>query len=308
MFLDRNIYKEEQRSMVDYLNEHYEYCYLESMHYINSHQKTDTIITGLSYGLSGIESNLLSGNVLNLSMNSQDLYYDFLHIKRAVADAKGSISTCIITLGYYSFFYDLSRGSLAWKSAWTYMPLFSDTHHANYVDLDTLDFTCSDECRNFYHSFFEENPSFWGKAMLREHMCKTITEKGGWAKLSASERDREAYELVQKHNHHIIHEDTCLENIIIFRNMISFLVANHIRPIVAILPFSKEYLKYINPSYKEVLMTVLEELPDDILIDFIDMNEIDIFTDEDILDSNHVNHKGALKATKIMNGIINHSF
>ena len=102
MFLKKDGYCENQHQMVDCLNAHYEYCYLESMHYINSIQETDTIITGLSYGLDGLESNLMNGKVLNFSMHSQDLYYD------------------------------LSCSSNKRKCLGTYIPLFSDGHHAEF--------------------------------------------------------------------------------------------------------------------------------------------------------------------------------
>ncbi|MBQ6886535.1 MAG: hypothetical protein IJN54_03370 [Lachnospiraceae bacterium] len=304
MFLKKEGYCENQHPMVDYLNAHYEYCYLESMHYINSIQETTTIITGLSYGLDGLESNLMNGKVLNFSMHSQDLYYDFMHIKRAVLNSQKRITQCIITLGYYSFFYDLSCSSNKWKCLGTYIPLFSDGHHAEFARSSADEAWCNNkEFIRFYHSFFEETGSFYGAAISREHTVLGVTQKGGWLSLNASERDYEAYQLAQKHNNHILHKETYNENIEIFYNMISFLIEHNIRPIVTVLPSSKEYLRYIDPTYKEILMSDLELLP--YCIDFIDMNEIDLFTDEDILDSDHLNYFGAIKASVLMDGVIN---
>lgn len=303
MFLKKDGYCENQHQMVDCLNAHYEYCYLESMHYINSIQETDTIITGLSYGLDGLESNLMSGKVLNFSMHSQDLYYDFMRIKRAVLNSNKSIKQCIITLGYYSLFYDLSRSSNSWKCLGTYIPLFSDGHHTEFGRNPGDELWCNnDEFIRFYHSFFEESGSFYGAAISREHTCLGVTKKGGWLNMTASERDLEAHQLAQNHNRHILHKDTYSENIEIFNNMIEFLSEHHIRPIIAILPSSKEYLKYIDPAYKEVLMRDLEELP--YCIDYIDMNDIELFNEEDILDSDHLNYFGAIKASVLMDGVI----
>lgn len=306
MFLDINAYDINMQPAVEYLNENYEYCYLESMHYINSCRDITTIITGLSYGLDGLESKLFTGNTINLSMHSQDLYYDYQHIKKAVKNSKNSIKQCIITLGYYSLFYDLSRSSNSWKCMWTYMPLFSDTHNAdtNGMEIPVI----KEEYEKFYRSFFQENQSFYGRAILREHTTPKVAQRGGWICLDVAERDKVAFELAQKHNKHLVHIDTFNENKAILRDMINFLVENNIRPIITILPVSKEYLKYIDCSYKEILLNVLDEISCNMNIDFVDMNDLDFFTESDILDSDHLNYNGALKATVLLDGVINNLF
>lgn len=305
MFLKKEDYEENQYEMVEYLNKYYEYCYLESMHYINAFEETNTIITGLSYGLNGLESDLMiSGNTLNFCMHSQDLYYDFLHVKRAVMNSKGKIKTCIITLGYYSFFYDLSRSSNSSKILTTYIPLFNDEHHMEVADNLRKSNQCNNECIKFYHSFFKrEKRSFYNRAISRERTSQIAWEKGGWLNISASERDWEAYQLAEKHNRHILHGDTYIENVSIFNDMIFFLIEHRIRPIVTILPVSKEYLKYIKPAYKELMLSNLETLP--YSVEYVDMNDTDIFTEEDILDSDHLNYKGAIKASVLMDEVIN---
>lgn len=304
MYLDVDIYNKEEQPMVDFLNKNYEYCYLESMHYFNKKfQNTTSIITGLSYGLDGLESRLLKGNAINFLMHSQDLYYDFLHIKKAVENSGKTINNCIITLGYYSLFYDLSLSNNGWKCFETYMPLFSDMHHAEFKGAVLPSFSCPDKYREFYHSFFQEKRSYYGEAVLREYTCIDISEKGGWLNLSADERDQEAYELAQKHNRHLKHRDTFIENKSILGNMIRFLVERNIRPIITILPVSKEYLKYIDSTYREELLSVLDEVSCGINLDFIDLNDTDFFGADELLDCDHLNSKGAIKATMLMNEV-----
>ena len=308
MYLDKKTYDEKEAPMVDYLNKNYEYCYLESMHYLNSCQNTDLIITGMSYGLDGVDSTLLKGNVLNFSMHSQDLYYDYLHIKKAVEDSQNSISQCVLTLGYYSLFYDLSLSSSGWKCLKTYKPLFADVHHAKAVNIDMGNDMCDDACTEFYHTFFNKNRSYYGPAIIREFTSIPITKKGGWINLDSKERDEAAFELAQKHNKHIKHKETFEENKQILNNIFNFLKMNHIRVIIAILPFSKEYLKYIDSNYKTILLSVLEEITEDMKVDFVDMNDMEYFSDEDFLDSDHLNRKGAIKATVLLDGVLNHLY
>ena len=41
---------------------------------------------------------------------------------------------------------------------------------------------------------------------------------------------------------------------------------------------------------------------------FVDMNDMEYFSDEDFLDSDHLNRKGAIKATVLLDGVLNHLY
>ena len=302
MLLNRDLFEENDRAKVDFLNRHYEFCYLESMHYFNKIEKMKTIITGLSYGITGLESDIIGGNTINFSMHAQELYYDYMHIKRAI-DNSDSISSCVITLGYYSLYYDLSFTKNKYKCFKTYLPLFSDMHHLESMKLyPGLEIISPKDDLGFAHQFGKRNRSFWGRAILREHSAPKISALGGWLKLSQEEREKNAFEQTQLHNKHIKYIETYKENVQILNNILALLNRHHIRTIVVILPFSKEYLKYINPLYKESIMQVLEESP--YPVDFMDMNEEVIFYETDMLDSDHLNLKGAKKASLLVKGIV----
>ena len=124
MYLSKETANIEDKQLIDCFNDNYEFFYLDSMHYICENREIDTIITGLSYGMDGIDAEQLSFPSLNFSMRAQDLYYDFLHAQYAVKKNKGKIKRCIITLGLYSLHYDLSLSSNKFKCIKIYEPLF----------------------------------------------------------------------------------------------------------------------------------------------------------------------------------------
>lgn len=299
MFLVKELVDYKYQECVDYLNENYEYCYLDSMHYLNEQQEATAIITGLSYGLNGIDAQALNTpRAINLSMHSQDLYYDFLHAKRAILNGKGKFQKCFITMGYYSLFYDLSLSSSKYKYFKTYMPLFRDSHHALSTDVDYPSHPGENALNKlFARSFFLQNPSFYGAAIQREW----IAAASNWQQLSPQQKAESAFSLTSKHNKHILHPKTLKDNILIMNQYISFLEQNDIQPIVLILPFTKEYMAFIRKEYKEILLHSLEPLP--YRIDFLDMNDLDIFDEEDFVDADHLSDCGALKATHIINDI-----
>lgn len=69
-----------------------------------------------------------------------------------------------------------------------------------------------------------------------------------------------------------------------------------------VFPFTKWYNQYINPQYKEDIYQLLDNL--DLPVEFLDMNELDYFTDSDFLDTDHLNDIGAEKASKVLNDFV----
>ena len=301
MYLSKEAVNVRDRALVDCFNDNYEYFYLDSMHYLCEKEEIDTIVTGLSYGMDGIDTKMLSTPALNFSMRAQDLYYDFLHASYAIKNSKVKIKQCIITLGLYSLNYDLSLSSSKYKCVKTYVPLFGDSHHAPKAELGT-EGKVWDECRRFAHEFFMQNPSFYGDAITRKHTSVYAASRGGWSNLSKEQRAEYAHNLAEKHNKHIKHKDTFDENSIILKDYIKFLVENEVRPIVLILPFSREYSESISPIYLEKILEVLEGM--EYAIDYINMNESDCFDTDDFSDADHLNEKGAAKATALMDAFL----
>ena len=297
MFLSSEITDEKNQYWVDYLSQHYDYCYLKNMHYINEHREINTIITGLSYGLNGVEATEMDA-AINFSMHSQDLFYDFLHVKRAVQNGKGKIRKCYITMGYYSLFYDMSLSNNKYKCYSIQGPLFGTFHHAEAPKI-LFDMKPDHLCEIFAREFFLQHPSYYGVAVTREQRCPLYSSyPNGWQEMTMEQRDKTAHAIALRHNKFGKYKETLMENINILVNYINFLFQNNITPIILYLPFSEEYRKYIMKEYKEITLKILNKMP--YHIEYLDLNETDIFETQDFLDADHLNQKGAIKATNLL--------
>jgi len=84
MFLKEDFLPSDKRYLIKYLNSNYDYCYLSAMHNIQEINRPEIIVTGSSHGLDAINAADLPMNAINLSMHTQDLYYDYLNLKKAV--------------------------------------------------------------------------------------------------------------------------------------------------------------------------------------------------------------------------------
>ena len=308
MFLDKNNYDKKDWNNVIFLNEFYEYCYMESMHYFQKQLKnTEIIITGLSYGLDDIDTGLINRPAINFSMHSQDLYYDIRHILMAISDdTNKTIKHCIFTLGYYSLFYDLSKSSNKNKCAFAYYPLFDDLH--NFYNTNEKLGKISTLLKQpnfiyFYRNYFINNPSFYGPAInMEQTVSSDIFENGGWAEISQQQRWKDAEELTNHHNKHINHNETFIENVNNLREIFGFLEQSNIRIHVMVMPFSKEYCNLINPQYKSIILDTLNLFEQ--TINFIDFNDYDFFDEDDYLNSDHLNKNGAKKMSGILNSLL----
>ena len=126
---------------LQYTWNNYDYCYLKAMHEKNKTIGTETIIVGSSYTMNGVINENITGGCINFSIQSQDIYYDFQNIKKAVEEGKKKIKNCIINIGYYSLYYDISRGKTIWALIpRVYYALFGDAHHLCLeMAIDTLE-------------------------------------------------------------------------------------------------------------------------------------------------------------------------
>lgn len=116
-----------------YLKKNYDYTWLKTMllKASKSCQKADsTLITGSSHALYGFDERMWN-NAINVSMHSQDIYYDYLCAKNIIANSRHQITKCFIVLGYYIAYQDLSRSNIMREKMITkiYYPIFHDAHN-----------------------------------------------------------------------------------------------------------------------------------------------------------------------------------
>ncbi len=310
-----------QRICLDYLTKNYDLCYLSAMHHKNRDVGADTIIVGSSHAMNGIIENELSfaGDVIQYCISSQDLYFDFEHIKKAVFEMKKPIKRCLINLGYYMLYQDLSLSTMVRVIIPSvYLNLFGDNAYHNWPEAkkeDPLSKITFDEemypgelmgklCEFWAEKALIEQSSYYGDLLARENCNMLGVKKVKWSSLS--DADRRAYaenRVLNGHNKHIEHIKTREENGRILYDMVKFLADKNIKTYFFITPYTDDYMRIIDPRYKDDIVKALSDLP--YPVEFFDMNDIkQEFDDSDFLDSDHLNLQGAHKATALLNSFI----
>lgn len=310
-----------QRICLNYLYGNYDLCYLSAMHHKNRDFGADTIIVGSSHAMNGIIENELTsaGEVIQYCISSQDLYYDFEHIKRAVLEMKKPIQRCLINLGYYMFYQDLSLSKMVREIISTvYLNLFGETKYHNWPEAEKKDpfsnISFDEEmyqrewiqnvCEVWSEQAVLEQSSYYGNLLTRENNNMLGVKKVQWGALS--DADRRIYadnRVINGHNKHIMHIKTREENDEILYEMVKYLSDNNIKTYFFITPYTYEYMSRIDPRYKEDIFKTLSDLP--YQVEFFDMNDVSQeFDDYDFIDSDHLNLQGAHKATALLNSFI----
>lgn len=296
-----------------YLWNNYDYCFLKAMHEKNRRTGCKTIIAGSSHAMNGIVEKEMQEETINFSISSQDLYFDFLNVKRAMEEGKKRIENCVINVGYYMFYQDLSLSkTMGHLMTSVYGPLFGDTH--NYVmettklpgggygengGMHPADWK-QQLCEEFAGAYFKREDSYYGELKAREQNNLLLAKGIVWSNLTEEEKDVYAVRRTADHNRlkrHIVSRE---ENGKIVEEMVKYLHGKGIKPVFVIFPFTKYYNKYIDADYKKDIFSLLDSLS--LEVEFLDMNDYsDLFGDDDFLDTDHLNLNGAVKASRLLN-------
>ncbi|MDY7992393.1 hypothetical protein UY286_15460 [Paenibacillus polymyxa] len=284
----------------------YEYNFVYSnLERAMNDKSIEVIITGMSYSLHGVDTDLLWKKGVKLCWASQDIYYDHLLTKKAVEHNK-NIKYCIVGMAYFSFDMDLSQlKTQSYSIDKIYFPLLKDSHHhtppviyTEPIGINQIDkyFTIPNVLNDkellkslastaglLIHSELHE--SIWNRP------CENIPLE--WL---GQKRAR----LHSKQDY----PKTRTENIEIFKSFFTMLKENDIKPIVVIYPTSSYYAPYLNPNLKLRFYQLLNELQEEHNFDIYDYFESELFNESDFADVDHLNKKGAAKMTSILNSIL----
>jgi hypothetical protein len=306
---------------VSYLYKNYDLCYLKAMHTKNANDGADTIIVGSSHAMNGIiESNLRNmGDVIQFSTSSQDFFYDYQHVKLAIQQRKKKIKCCIINFGYYMLYQDLSKSKLLEPIVTRiYMNLFGENCSHNLKNaqrcepFSLLNFAkemypenaIRELCEFWCEKAMLEQATYYGELMSREQTNMLGVQKVIWDQMTPLEKKEYATQrTIDGHNKLIKYTESRNENVTILNDMVRLLNDNGIRIVFCVMPYTKYYNDLIDKRYKAEIFNVLDAMK--YPVEFFDLNEYsDDFDDNDFMDSDHLNFKGANKATALLDQLL----
>lgn len=292
-----------------YLGRNYDFLWLKTMLDKCSFAPAgSTLITGSSHALNGIWEGAWR-HAINCSMHSQDIYYDYLCARRAITSARRehSFNKCLIIMGYYIAFQDLSSSKVSRESMVSniYYPIFHDSHNwktpAGHDPWDWVEGAPA-EIKCICEQAAEQAILSEGTYYSRFRSRGTFFDLKGktWAQIPEQERQAMGRLRAESHNKIFQHKESFAENKKILQEFVSFLYAHEVLPVVVITPFTPEYNRFVLPEMRESVLELVDSVREE--VHYVDFNEDagGIFALSDFMDTDHLSAAGAKKVSEIL--------
>ena len=295
-----------KENIVNEYEYHHEFFYLKYQLEISQNSSIDTVISGNSYAVYGIENSMMDNSV-NISIPSQDIYYSTRLIYK-VLENNDYIKRIILIMPYNWFFSDLSKvkdpleKSKLYK---VYKPILGDVHNCvllhprrNYVyesnifDVQRLlnDYITADMLSDFFNRNFDRESHamrLWDDTTLR------------WNELMPDQKKKAALCRTQNNNTLIKRKNNYFSNSNIFREFVNDLYNKGISVISVVPPATLSYRSFYLNDFKDEYYYQMSLLDGKIKV--YDMFSDDSFSDNDFVDMDHLNAIGAVKFTTKIN-------
>jgi hypothetical protein len=251
----------------------------------------ETLVTGISYALSGFNEECFLKKSFKFAFYSQDLYYDYKTAKYLIENKYEKIKSIrhvLIGLCYYSFQYDLSLSSISSKVL-LYYEVLNDCHHKMDVEKVFNEFKINKDIGEKIIRKDEQNNYNlnWSSTGLN-----SIEDKWETGRKQAEIDCRKDY------------PETVRENTQVFKNYLNLLKEKNIKPIVVVYPASKYYTMCFSSRIENEFKRIIHETHKEYDFQYYDFFRLELFNDSDFEDVSHLNVNGSVKFTNILNNTI----
>lgn len=248
-------------------------------------RQVKTLVLGHSHNLYGIRPTLLGEGAFNLAFDSQSYRYDNYLLQHYPLD---SLRTLILNFDYFQAWEDLESqpDMAAWGLRYSiYMKC--DIHpRLSQYGLEVL------------HPKWVKDRLF-SKTDILYKACDSL----GWGTTARLETRPPNWNNGQRraegNTYH--NEDLLLLNENFLRQMFDFCRARHIRVLLLNTPVTAEFRKHEDSRQvvknERLLHKLRHDYPE---IEYLNMESDPRFVDDDFYDSDHLNHHGATKLTKLL--------
>ena len=293
---------------------YYDFNYLEKSLNRSYQDDIESVIVGNSYSLVGIEEDLLDKNSINLSMHSQDLYYSYQLAKKVITKNK-NINQCIIGMSYYVLCHDLSKGDSLYSRNMVeniYYPLLNDKHNSRVKIVPTQKKIIHYQFDSLVKSIFNINEVenyFKSKIYMKNttyyNNINNLNREQSFKDFDIEYKENLGMYRADQHNKIFKYKETSIEYTEILKEFFDFLDKSFVEPVIIVFPNSNYYLKNIKLEYIQQFDDLIKRIKEKYSIKVIDLRDSSFeFDDSDFIDADHLNKKGAIKATNYLNRFI----
>ena len=293
--------------------DNYDYYWLKHTFDKGVTENARYLLVGHSLARFGIDDRYIPG-LINLAFLSQDYYYAYKIIEKAI-ESIPALEHVVIGTTYYSPYMDLSRTlnvAELERIVRVYGRYFHDIHNMDaqtYTDLkEGIFFKKNTEGRS---TIQEDDVQHMYEARCGDYFFgeynRRVVSGSDWSNLlSENDRYRAAKCRTDFHNRMPAYKDSYKENCAVLQKLADLCHNAGVKLSMVVFPANCYYRHYLNPRLREDYMKQIENISDEcrpMLWDLYDSAEFDSVND--YVDMDHLNDRGALKMTAMMNDYLN---
>ncbi len=270
----------------------------------------EVLVLGASlttYGVDPDEFDLYTYNVANLA---QSLYFD-KRITLSLLPDLTNLKYVFISISYHSFAFSSQFN----RDYWSYYGNGIKYDGTNYL-LANLSPTIFGYTPKVSYTMLKRkvlNRIKYGSDILdfevQEGVNLSVPITKGFIAFEGRDTtqfNHDSYAHMSKSYHEIIDESDEKEEIIAdLEDFIRILQAKKIKPILIVPPYYVEYVEYLNKPYLESNVRIIKKLVDKYNVEYWDFLHSEEFDISDFYDMEHLNRKGAVKFSSMLNDSIN---
>ncbi len=255
----------------------------------------DTVILGSSESLSGLNPEQLSHAAFNLASTSQSFHYDFETLRSMLPKLR-ALRHVVITVSYFSLFYELSDSPEDWR-AYFYLKYYGipGDEHGRLSWFDPR-----------RYSYVARYGVFESLKYLRRSRARIELSERGWEDNGDSHGDTGDAAGEQRAAFHndlakLRHYEDNVARLVRF---VDELRGRGIEPVFITLPVHPSYYIRLKPELVAVMRATVASLAIEKRIRYLDLLVDQRFVEDDFLDVNHLNARGAAKASRLLDAAL----
>lgn len=254
--------------------------------------KIEILFLGNSHAYYGINPKFISQKSFNAAHVSQSLAYD-LEIFKKFEKQLINVKVIAIPISYFSLHFNIEGGKEAWreKNYCIYYNILKSKKPINYFEITSN--TVKTNCKIISD-----------KLQKNKNLIKTDTL--GWQihdSIFYKDIEKNAKRSAKRHTYYI--KKNLVQNNQILNNFITIAKQKNIKILFYTAPVTKAYFKLLKPKKLNQLNEIMTNLANNKTIFYKNWLSEPHFENENFYDADHLNDKGTIKFSKLINQTLN---
>ena len=262
---------------------------------ISDYDQIETLVFGDSHAFFGINPDYFSTNTFNIANVSQSLYFDELLLKKHISHLP-KLKTVVINISYFTLSVVDDASEDRWRKYFYQQQMKLDIPSISIFDPGQYSLTLTrrfNKSVDLFREYYKNGTivSSYKNGFGMQDESNIVADKVAISRL-----------ISKKHEDNSLDFEVNTERI---QKMINSCNERGVEVILIEMPVFKTYYDLLNSEKKQKINATLLNLENNNkAVRFYDFSQEPSFVDSDLRDADHLTNQGAIKFSKLLNGLI----